>query len=160
MKPILLFIVLAGISGAVSAVEPIKSYDMTLELASKLATETLAECKKLDKKGAVAVVDRGGNLVSLLRENNVGPHNTLAAQRKAYTALSTKSSTRQLAQNARSNVEASNLNTVKELLLLSGGVPVKFNNEVIGAVGVAGMGGAEFDEKCAINAISNLLPAQ
>lgn len=160
MKPILLLIALGSISGLATAVEPVKSYDMTLELATKLATETLSECKKLNKQGVVAVVDRGGNLVSLLRQDNVGPHNTLAAQRKAYTALSTKTATRQLAESARSNAEASNLNTVKELLLLGGGVPVKFKNEVVGAVGVAGMGGAEFDEKCAMNAISNVIPAE
>ena len=36
------------------------------------------------------------------RGDAVGPHNTLAAQRKAFTALSTRTPTRQLAERARS----------------------------------------------------------
>ena len=104
------------------------------------------------------MVDRGGNLVALRRDDNVGPHNTLAAQRKAYTALSSKTPTRQFAGNARGNPEAANLNTLPELLLLGGGVPLKLGDEVIGAIGVAGAGGAQTDEACAIAAIEKLLP--
>ncbi|MNE42718.1 hypothetical protein D3C80_1368650 [compost metagenome] len=105
-----------------------------------------------------AVVDRGGNLVAVQRDDNVGPHNTLAAQRKAYTALSTKTATRLLAERARSNPEAENLNTLDELLLLGGGVPLQVGGEVIGAIGVAGAGGAAIDEGCAVKAIAQLLP--
>ncbi|MNC58308.1 hypothetical protein D3C75_1080290 [compost metagenome] len=104
------------------------------------------------------MVDRGGNLVAVQRDDNVGPHNTLAAQRKAYTALSTKTATRLLAERARSNPEAENLNTLDELLLLGGGVPLQVGGEVIGAIGVAGAGGAAIDEGCAQQAIAQLLP--
>ena len=153
MKTFVLPLLLVSTAAFSEAPAPVQSYDMTLALANQLATATLDTCKKLEKKGVVAVVDRGGNLVTVMREDNVGPHNTLAAQRKAYTALSTKMPTRQLSKNAQSNPESANLNTVHELLLLGGGVPVVYKNQVIGAVGVAGMGGAEFDEKCAIEAI-------
>jgi uncharacterized protein GlcG (DUF336 family) len=105
------------------------------------------------------VVDRGGNLVAVQRDDNVGPHNTLAAQRKAFTALSTKTSTRLLAERARANPDAENLNTLDELLLLGGGVPLKFEGQVIGAIGVAGAGGAANDEGCAEVAINKVLPA-
>ena len=91
------------------------------------------------------------------RADNVGPHNTLAAQRKAYTALSTKTPTRMLAEGARKNPDAANLNTLGELLLLGGGVPLKVGNDVIGAIGVAGAGGADMDEACANKAISKVL---
>ncbi|EQB7292925.1 heme-binding protein (plasmid) [Escherichia albertii] len=64
-------------------------------------------------------------------------------KKKAYTALSTKSDTRELAKKAVSNPETQNLNTVPQLLLLGGGVPVKSGNMVIGAIGVAGMGGPQ-----------------
>lgn len=153
MKTLILPLLLVSTTAFSQAPAPAQHYDMTLALANQLATSTLDACKKLEKKGVVAVVDRGGNLVAVMREDNVGPHNTIAAQRKAYTALSTKMPTRQLTKNAQNNPEAANLNTVKELLLLGGGVPVVYRNEVIGAVGVAGMGGAEFDEKCAVEAI-------
>lgn len=133
--------------------------DVTLALANNLASASLATCHAQGRTGVVAVVDRGGNLVAVQRDDNVGPHNTLAAQRKAYTALSTKTPTRLLAERARSTPDAENLNTLNELLLLGGGVPLLVEGEVIGAIGVAGAGGAAFDEGCALAAVSKILPA-
>lgn len=132
--------------------------DVTLATANNLVNAALSACHAQGRTGVVAVVDRGGNLVALQRDDNVGPHNTLAAQRKAYTALSTKTPTRLLAERARSTADAENLNTVSELLLLGGGVPLLFEGEVIGALGVAGAGGAAFDEGCALAAIAKILP--
>ncbi len=105
---------------------------------------------------AVAIVDRGGNLVALRRDDGVGPHNTAAAQRKAYTALSTKTATWLLAANARASAETANLNTVDTLLLLGGGVPLMVEGELIGAIGIAGAGGPATDEACAMAAIDNV----
>lgn len=133
--------------------------DVTLALANNLATASLAACHAQGRTAVVAVVDRGGNLVAVQRDDNVGPHNTQAAQRKAYTALSTKTATRLLAERARSTPDTENLNTVNELLLLGGGVPLLVEGEVIGAIGVAGAGGAAYDEGCALAAIANILPA-
>lgn len=132
--------------------------DITLALANDLLSATLAACHADGRTGVAAVVDRGGNLVAVQRDDNVGPHNTLAAQRKAFTALSTKTETRLLAERARNNPDAENLNTLDELLLLGGGVPLKVGDQVIGAIGVAGAGGAEIDEGCALKAIAQVLP--
>ena len=132
--------------------------DVSLSLANQLLDATLATCHAQGRTAVAAVVDRGGNLVALQRDDNVGPHNTLAAQRKAFTSLSTKTSSRQLSENARNNPEAENLNTLDELLLLGGGVPLKVEDQVIGAIGVAGAGGAEIDEGCALTAIEQVLP--
>jgi len=46
-----------------------------------------------------------------------------------------------------------NLNTLDELLLLGGGVPLIVDGQVIGALGVAGAGGSAGDEGCAMAAI-------
>ena len=79
---------------------------------------------------------------------------------EAYTALSSKTPTRLFAERAASTPDAANLNTLDELLLLGGGVPLKVGDEVIGAIGVAGAGGAKNDEACAVAAIETaaLLP--
>lgn len=132
--------------------------DVTLALANDLLSATLAACHADGRTGVAAVVDRGGNLVAVQRDDNVGPHNTQAAQRKAFTALSTKTPTRLLSERARNNPDAENLNTLDELLLLGGGVPLKLGDQVIGAIGVAGAGGAEIDEGCALKAIAQILP--
>lgn len=132
--------------------------DVSLPLANQLLDATLAACHAQGRTAVAAVVDRGGNLVALQRDDNVGPHNTLAAQRKAYTSLSTKTASRELSERARNNPDAENLNTLDELLLLGGGVPLKVGDQVIGAIGVAGAGGAEIDEGCALQAIEQVLP--
>ena len=131
--------------------------DLTLTLANQLADATLSACHAQQRTAVVAVVDRGGNLMALQRDDNVGPHNTLAAQRKAFTALSTKTATGLLAERARNNPDAANLNTLDELLLLGGGVPVAVDGQVVGALGVAGAGGASTDEGCAQSAIDKLI---
>lgn len=132
--------------------------DITLEGALRLLDATMAACHARGKTLAAAVVDRGGNLVALQRDDDVGPHNTLAAQRKAFTALSTRSATGKLSESARANAATSNLNTINELLLLGGGVPVTAGKAVIGAIGVAGAGGPEMDESCAMAGIARVFP--
>ncbi|MDR8017860.1 GlcG/HbpS family heme-binding protein [Ectopseudomonas guguanensis] len=140
------------------ATEPVAMrQDVTLPLANQLLDATLSACHADGRSAVAAVVDRGGNLVAVQRDDNVGPHNTAAAQRKAFTALSTKTPTRLLAERARSTPDAENLNTLDELLLLGGGVPLKVGDQVIGALGVAGAGGAANDEACALKAIEQIL---
>lgn len=132
--------------------------DVSLELANQLLNATMAACHAQGLTAVAAVVDRGGNLVALQRDDNVGPHNTLAAQRKAFTSLSTKTASRELSERARNNPETENLNTLDELLLLGGGVPLTVGEQVIGAIGVAGAGGAAIDEGCALSAIESVFP--
>jgi uncharacterized protein GlcG (DUF336 family) len=133
--------------------------DVSLAMANDLLTAALTACHADGRTAVAAIVDRGGNLVAVQRDDNVGPHNTSAAQRKAFTALSTKTSTRLLAERARATPDAENLNTLDELLLLGGGVPLTFDGQVIGAIGVAGAGGAANDERCALAAIDTVLPS-
>lgn len=130
---------------------------LSLTMANGLATAALDACAKIDQTAVVAVVDRGGNLVAVQRGDNVGPHNTIAAQRKAFTALSTKSKSSDLAEIARNDPSSQNLTTVSDLLLLGGGVPVILDGDVIGAVGVAGAGGSANDESCAVQAIDAMI---
>ncbi|VVN33693.1 hypothetical protein PS645_04965 [Pseudomonas fluorescens] len=137
-----------GLTGSAFATAELPRHaDLDLRTARSLADATLANCT-----GTVSVLDRGGNLLVTLRADGIGSHNTAASQRKAFTALSTKTPTRLFAERARNNPEAANLNTLDELLLLGGGVPLFAGDELVGALGVAGSGGAEQDENCAIKA--------
>ena len=82
----------------------------------------------------------------ITRGEEVGPHNTEAARRKAYTALSTKTATLLLSRNVRNNPDTQNLATLPELLLLAGGYPLWRNGQVIGSIGIAGGGSPENDD--------------
>ncbi|NYH08758.1 GlcG/HbpS family heme-binding protein [Pseudomonas moraviensis] len=134
-------------TAAIAAPELPRHADLDLKTARLLADAALENCT-----ATVSVLDRGGNLLVTLRGDGIGPHNTAASQRKAYTALSTKTPTRLFAERARSNPETANLNTLDELLLLGGGIPLFAEKELVGAMGVAGSGGGEQDENCAIKA--------
>jgi uncharacterized protein GlcG (DUF336 family) len=138
--------------------QPLQHTGVSLALAMQLLDGALAACHAKGRNAVAAVVDRGGNLVALLRDDDVGPHNTMAAQRKAYTALSTKTPTRLLAERARNDPDSANLNTIDALLLLGGGVPLVADRQVIGAMGVAAAGGAAMDEYCAMQAVAQFLP--
>ena len=80
-----------GVAGAAQAAPNLARHaDLDLATARQLADATLKHCT-----GALSVLDRGGNVLMAQRPEGVGPHNLLASQRKAYTALSTKTPTRQ-----------------------------------------------------------------
>lgn len=119
---------------------------LTQDAALEIAARARAMAATLGKQVSVAVVDASGQTILLLQGDGVGPHNLEAARRKAYTALSTKTPTLLLGRNARANPDTQNLANLPELLLLGGGVPLFYDGQVIGAVGVAGGGGAENDD--------------
>lgn len=131
-----------------------KVNDLSLAAANTLANAAMAACQAQGRHIAVTVLDRGGNLVAVQRADGVGPHNTEASRRKAYTALSTKNDTQALAVAARGNPDMANLTTLPELLLLGGGLPLLAQGQVVGAIGVAGGGGAQQDRACAQAALT------
>jgi uncharacterized protein GlcG (DUF336 family) len=125
----------------------LKTVDLlTQDAAFELINRANQEAQRLSKKVSIAILDHSGTVVLLAKGDGVGPHNTEAARRKAYTALSTKTATLLLLRNAENNPDTKNLNTLPELLLLSGGVPLWHNGIVIGSIGVAGGGSPENDD--------------
>lgn len=134
----------------------IKSIDnLTLDAAYTLSNRAMKKAHELDKNVAIAVLDASGNIILIIRGDTVGIHNTEAARRKAYTALSTKTSTLELLQQAHSNPLIENLNTLPELLLLSGGTPIWYKGNVVGSIGIAGGGSPENDDLIAKSASIN-----
>lgn len=127
---------------------------LTLSTAEQLAVSAREACAARGKAVTIAVLDAGGQTVLLGRGDGVGPHNTEAARRKAYSALSTKTATLHLGRAARANPDTANLANLPELLLLGGGVPLWQGDTLVGAIGVAGGGGPEGDDTCARAALA------
>ena len=134
----------------------IKTIDnLTLDAAYILTKRATEKATALGKKVTIAILDASGNIILLVRADGVGIHNTEAARRKAYTALSTRTPTLELLRNAEINPDTRNLNTIPELLLLSGGSPIWYKGNVVGSIGVAGGGGPDNDDLIAKSAILN-----
>lgn len=127
-------------------------HQLTLDGAIEIAHRSQEAAKKLNKVVTIAVLGSQGETILVLKGDGVGPHNTEAARRKAYTSLSTKTATLLLSRNAKSNPDTNNLATLPELLLLSGGYPLWKEGNIIGSIGVAGGGSPENDDLIASSA--------
>ena len=131
-------------------------FDLTQEGALALAKQANIEAQKINKNISIAVLNASGVTLLLLKGDQVGPHNTEACRRKAYTSLSTKIASFELMQKAEASNDAKNLNTMPELLLLGGGMPIWKDGNLVGSIGISGAGGGENDNNIAIKAVENL----
>ena len=95
----------------------------------------------------VEIVDRDGETIVALRGDNAGPHTMENARRKAYTALSFRTSTAEYAKRFASDDPIVRQQvTLPNVIAIPGGLPIKVGDDVIGGAGVSGSPGV--DEPC------------
>ena len=76
-----------AMSSALAVASPdqvVQRNDVSLAMANDLLNAARAACHADGRTSVAAIVDRGGNLVALQRDDNVGPHNTLAEIGRAH----------------------------------------------------------------------------
>ncbi len=122
---------------------------LSLDMAIRLATATMKECRAQGYQVAVAVVDRFGVLQVVLRDRFAGPHTPEGARRKAYTAVSFRGGTLGFSEQTQAGMEGSAARFMPGILMLGGGVPVQAAGSIVGAVGVSGAASAAADDACA-----------
>ena len=93
----------------------------------------------------IAVADEGGNIVAHVRMDGAWIGSVDIAINKAFTARAFDLSTAELAANAQPGgpfygIQESNKGRV---MIFAGGVPLKRDGEVVGAVGVSGGDGEQ-----------------
>ena len=92
-------------------------------------------------------VDRDGETIVAIRGDNAAPHTMENARRKAYTAMSFRTSTTDYAKRfADNNPVVRQQVTLPNVIAIPGGQPIKVGNEVVGGVGVSGSPGV--DDEC------------
>jgi uncharacterized protein GlcG (DUF336 family) len=119
------------------------------EVALDLARAALAECRKRGFQAAVAVVDRAGVAQVMLRDRFAGPHTPNTAIGKAWTAVSFRTNTTELAAASREGTPQSGVRQVPGAIILGGGMLVEAAGSIVGAVGVSGAPGGDADDACA-----------
>jgi len=120
---------------------------ISLEAAKKVTAEAVKYAKaKNAPGGAIAVVDNGGNLVYLERLDNTFPAASEVAIKKANTAATFKAPSSKLENSINGGRQA--LITVGHTFL-QGGIPIVFDGQVVGAIGVSGSASAQQDEDMA-----------
>jgi uncharacterized protein GlcG (DUF336 family) len=146
-------IVLAVALGAVapvSAQKLLRSYTtITGEAALRAAQAALAACQKQGYTVAVAVVDRAGQPLAMLRDDLAGPHTPLTAINKAYSAASFRTDTTELAAMTQSGKPASGIRQLPQVVAVGGGLMIRAKGALVGAIGVSGAPNGDADDACA-----------
>lgn len=122
---------------------------LTPETALAAARAALEACRKEGFQVAVAVVDRSGLTQVLLRDRFAGPHTVAVATDKAWTAVSFRTSTLELAAETQAGRPMSGIRGVPRMLAVGGGLMIEGGGAIFGAIGVSGAPGGEADEACA-----------
>ncbi len=122
--------------------------NITLEAAKKVAADAVAYAKTNNAPGgSIAIVDNGGNLIYLERLDNTFAASAEVAIQKAKTSAQFKAPSKNLEDAVNNGRNA--LITVGRTFL-QGGIPIIYNGQVIGAIGVSGAASAAQDEEIAI----------
>ncbi len=118
-------------------------------LATEAASEAVASCAKGGYTETAVVVDADGATIAAVRGDGAGIHTLDSAHDKAYTSVTFKNDTMVLADRAKTDGPIAPLAKLPHILFFPGGVAIKLDNEVIGAIGAAGAPGGNLDDGCA-----------
>jgi len=127
---------------------------LTLEVAQSLAREALASCRASGYTVSVLVVDDGNRAIVFLHDNGASNATTELVRLKASSVLLL----------GRPSGPPPNLApgapvpppVVPGTVNVQGGVPIRVDNQLIGALAVSGAPGGEKDAACANAALAKL----
>jgi uncharacterized protein GlcG (DUF336 family) len=122
---------------------------LTTVAALQAAQAALAQCQKQGYTVAVAVTDRGGHTLALLRDNLAGQHTSQTAIGKAATALSFRTDTTELAATTQAGKAASGVRELPGVVAVGGGIMIRAKGSLVGAIGVSGAPNGDADDACA-----------
>lgn len=143
----LFLVITAMISICNLQAQVVNNKSISLDGAKKVVAEAVKYARSVSAPGgSVAVVDAGGNLIYLERLDGTFAASAEVATKKANTAATFKAPSSKLENSINGGRQA--LITVGHTFL-QGGIPIVYNAEVIGAIGVSGSASAQQDEDIA-----------
>ncbi|OGA39008.1 MAG: hypothetical protein A3G24_10795 [Betaproteobacteria bacterium RIFCSPLOWO2_12_FULL_62_13] len=122
---------------------------MTPETAMKAAQAALRKCRDDGYQVTVAVVDRGGVTQVVLRDRFAGPHTVRMAVDKAWTAVTFRTNTTELAKATQPGSPQSGIRHRPRVAAVGGGLMIEGGGALVGGIGVSGAPGGERDDVCA-----------
>ena len=114
---------------------------VTLDRADAVLAAALADATKRSWKLVCAIVDSGGNLVSLKRMDGAQLASIDIAVHKARTAVKFRRETKVF----ETNVQSGNVYqlTLDDVVASRGGIPLVSENKLVGAIGCSGGSGSQ-----------------
>lgn len=164
LKRMVLAGIIGGLSWAAAAqtqkADELASYQvLTPELALKATQAALKACRDAGYQVAIAVVDRSGVAQTLIRDQLAGPHTPDTAIGKAWTAVSFRTNTSEMARATQPGQPQSGARHIPGTVMLGGGVVIEASGSMVGAIGVSGAPTGAADEKCAAAGIDAIREA-
>jgi glc operon protein GlcG len=120
---------------------PVGAQTINVTVLDQAGAQTVLQAARQDAQqrqapSAIAVVDPAGDLLAFQRMDGVRPASAELAIEKARTAARLRRPTAEIEDNINQGRTAF---VTAGIAALRGGVPVRVNGEVVGAVGVAGL---------------------
>jgi uncharacterized protein GlcG (DUF336 family) len=119
------------------------------QAAMRAVAAAAQHAEKIGVRINAAVVDRGGNLLAFQRQNGAPLHSISIAMDKAYTAVSFGFPTADWMSLIGDQPQLrEGLVQRERLVIFGGGLPIRLDGELVGAIGVSGASETQ-DEACA-----------
>lgn len=116
---------------------------MTLADARRVIAAAEKKAEQIKQPMNIAVVDAGGNLVSHVRMDNAWIGSIDISINKAFTSRAFDISTKDLGKNSQSGDQFFGIHVSNHgrVMIFAGGIPLKSDGKVVGAIGVSGGSG-------------------
>jgi uncharacterized protein GlcG (DUF336 family) len=118
---------------------------LSLNEARRVIRAAEKKAQQLGCAANIAVVDEGGHVMAQIRMDGAWLAGVEAAACKAYTARAFDAATRDMIEHVRTGGVLAGIHrgADKRIMIAAGGVPLRYNGQVCGAIGVSGCSSSE-----------------
>jgi len=118
---------------------------ITLNDAKRIVAAGEAKAAEIGQPMNIAVADEGGNLITHVRMDGAWIGSIDISIKKAYTSRAFDIATKDLAEHSQSGGQFFGIHASNDgrIMIFAGGIPIKRNGKVVGAVGVSGGSGEQ-----------------
>jgi len=118
---------------------------VTLKDAKRVIAAAEIKAAAIGQPMNIAVADAGGNLVAHVRMDGAWIGSIDISIKKAFTSRAFDIATRDLAQHCQSGSQFFGIHASNDgrIMIFAGGIPLKRNDKVVGAIGVSGGSGEQ-----------------
>jgi uncharacterized protein GlcG (DUF336 family) len=116
---------------------------ITLKDARKIIAAAESKAAEIGQPMNIAVADAGGNLIAHVRMDGAWLGSIDISIKKAYTSRAFDISTKDLAVHSQSGGQFFGIHASNDgrIMIFAGGIPLKRDGKVVGAIGVSGGSG-------------------
>src|ERR1700723_652195 len=118
---------------------------ITLKDARKIIAAAESKAAEIGQPMNIAVADEGGNLVAHVRMDDAWLGSVDISIKKAYTSRAFDIATKDLATHSQSGGQFFGIHASNDgkIMIFAGGIPLKKDGKVVGAIGVSGGSGEQ-----------------